>query len=88
MLGAVKALAALDPTGYGLDAASAQLEGRTYVMADEARPHFCVDPARPQSYREDLVGAIAHPSAVSPDAERCSQRSQSYAFSSYNNQVD
>jgi hypothetical protein len=41
------------------------------VMADEARPHFCVDPARPQSYREDLVGAIAHPSAVPPDAERC-----------------
>ena len=43
MLGAVKALAALDPLGYGLDSACAQLEGRTYVMADEARPHFCVD---------------------------------------------
>jgi len=41
------------------------------VMADEARPHFCVDPAHRQSYREDLIGAIAHSSAVLPDAERC-----------------
>jgi hypothetical protein len=35
-----QALASLDPPGCGLDDASAQLEGRTYVMADEARPHF------------------------------------------------
>jgi hypothetical protein len=60
-------------------------------MADEARPHFCilifcVDPARPQSYREYLVGAIAHPSAILLDAECCSQRSQSYAFSPSNRQ--
>ena len=82
----VKALAPLDPTGCGLDGASAQLEARIYVMADEARPHFCVDPAHRQSYREDLVGAIAHPSAVPPDAERCSQRSQSKALSLFNNQ--
>jgi hypothetical protein len=86
VLGVVKALGALDPAGCGLDAASAQLEGGTYVMVDEARPHFCVDPAHRQSYREDLVGAIAHPSAVLPDAERCSQRSQSNAASSFNNQ--
>ena len=37
-------------------------------MAVEARKHqsliFCVDPAHRQSYREDLVGAIGHPSAV------------------------
>jgi hypothetical protein len=39
-------------------------------MADEARPDFCVDRMRQQSYREDLVDAIRHPSAVSPDAER------------------
>ena len=72
------------PAGYGLDGASAQLEGRTYVMADEARPHFYVDQARRQSYREDLVGAIVHPSAVPLDSERCSHRSQSYAFSPFN----
>ena len=37
MLDGVKALAALDPAGFGLDAACAQLEGSTYVMAEEAR---------------------------------------------------
>jgi hypothetical protein len=40
------------------------------VMADEARPHFGVDRMRRLSYGEDLVDAIRHPSAVSPDAER------------------
>jgi len=70
VLDVVKALAALDPAGFGLDDACAQLESSTYVMADEARPHFCVDRMRQQSYREDLVDAIRHPSAVSPDAER------------------
>jgi hypothetical protein len=40
VLGAVKALAALDPSGYGRDAASAQLEGRTYVMADATSTSF------------------------------------------------
>ena len=54
----------------GLDDACAQLEGSIYVMADEARPHFGVDRMRRQSYGEDLVDAIGHPSAVSPDAER------------------
>jgi hypothetical protein len=33
----VKALAALDPAGFGLDDACAQLEGSTYVMAEETR---------------------------------------------------
>jgi hypothetical protein len=81
----VKALAALDPAGFGLDDSStptrwttrvgdpgacAQLESSTYVMADEARPHFGVDRMRQQSYREDLVDVIGHPSAVSPGAER------------------
>jgi hypothetical protein len=28
------------------------------VMADEARPQFCVDAAHWRSYREDLVDAI------------------------------
>ena len=54
---------------FGLDDACAQLESSTYVMADEARPHFCVDRMRRRSHREDLVGAVAHPSAVLPDAE-------------------
>ena len=40
MLVGVKALAALDPAGAGLDAASAQLEGRIHVMAGETRLHF------------------------------------------------
>jgi hypothetical protein len=54
----------------GHDDACAQLEGSTHVIADEARPHFGVDHMRRQSYREDLVDAIGHPSAVSPGAER------------------
>ena len=37
MLGIVKALATLDPSGFGLDEACAQLEGSTYVMSEEAR---------------------------------------------------
>jgi hypothetical protein len=36
VLDVVKALAALDPAGFGLDDACAQLEGSTYVMAEEA----------------------------------------------------
>ena len=36
LLDVVKALAALDPAGFGLDNACAQLEGSTYVMAEEA----------------------------------------------------
>jgi hypothetical protein len=70
VLNVVKALAALDPAGFGFDDACAQLESGTYVMADEARPHFCVDRMHQQSYREDLIDAIGHHSAVSPDAER------------------
>ena len=69
MLDVVKALAALDPAGFGLDDICAQLRGSTYVMADEARLHFCVNRTRSRSYREDLIDAIGHPSAVSPDAE-------------------
>jgi hypothetical protein len=40
VLAVVKALAALDPAGFGLDDACAQLEGSTYVMAEEARSRF------------------------------------------------
>jgi hypothetical protein len=40
VLDVVKALAALDPAGFGLDDICAQLTGSTYVMADEARPDF------------------------------------------------
>ena len=64
VLGVVKALAALDPAGCGLDDASAQLEGRTYVMADEAGPHFCI--ARRIGSRIVKISSvpITHPSAV------------------------
>jgi hypothetical protein len=37
VLDVVKALAALDPAGFGLDDACAQLERSTYVLAEEAR---------------------------------------------------
>lgn len=57
-------------------------------MANEARRHFCVDRMRQQPYREDLVDAIGHPFAVSPDAERWSRRSQSNAASSCQQPVD
>ena len=71
MLDVVKALAALDPAGFGLDDACAQLESSTYVMAVGACLHFFhIDPSSVQTYREDLVDAIGHPSAVSPDAGR------------------
>jgi hypothetical protein len=56
-------------------------DGRRSSSSFLTRPHFCVDLAHRQSYREDLIGAIGHPSAVSPDAERCGQRSQSQALS-------
>jgi hypothetical protein len=61
VLGAVKALAALDPAGCGLDDACAQLESSTYVMAEEAHCIFRIDPNSRQTYGEDLVGAITHP---------------------------
>jgi len=57
-------------------------------MADEARPHFCVDPARPQSYREDLVGAIAHSSAVPPDAERCKRTLSEQGYQRLQQSID
>jgi hypothetical protein len=40
VLDLVKALAALDPAGFGLDDACAQFEGSTYVMAEEVRFSF------------------------------------------------
>jgi hypothetical protein len=43
VLDVVKALAALDPAGFGLDDACAQLEGSTYVMAEEPRRIFRID---------------------------------------------
>jgi hypothetical protein len=87
VLGAVKALAALDPTGYGLDGACAQLAGRIYVMGRGKLVFIsALTGGAGQSYREDLVGAPAHPFRVSPGAERCSRRSQSKALSPFNNQ--
>ena len=40
VLGAVNALAALDPAGYGLDGACAQLAGRIYVIAKGSASSF------------------------------------------------
>jgi hypothetical protein len=39
----------------------AQLEGSTYVMAEEARCIFHIDQSSRQTYGEDLVDAITHP---------------------------
>ena len=61
VLDIVKALAALDPAGCGLDDACAQLGGSTYVMADEARPQFSIDAVHRRSYRQDLLGASCTP---------------------------
>ena len=44
----------------GLDDTCAQLEGSTYVMAEEARGIFRIDQSSQQTYGEDLVGAITH----------------------------
>ena len=53
VLNVVKALAALDPAGFGLDDACAQLEGSTYVMGEEAR---CIV-SYVASFRIDQTGA-------------------------------
>jgi hypothetical protein len=43
VLDVVKALAALDPAGFGLDHACAQLHGSNYVMAEELGASFRID---------------------------------------------
>jgi hypothetical protein len=43
VLDGVKALAALDPAGFGLDAACAQLEGSTYVWPRKLVASFRID---------------------------------------------
>jgi hypothetical protein len=54
----------------GLDDVCAQLEGSTYVMAEEARCIFSIDPSSQQTYGEDLVGAITAPSPLSHPTRR------------------
>jgi hypothetical protein len=88
VLGGVKALATLDPAGCGLDTASAQLESRTYVMADEARPHFCVDAAHGRSYREDLVGASRTPPESRQTRSAVANALRAKLSAPFNNQVD
>ena len=80
MLDVVKALAALDPAGFGLDDACAQLEGSTYVMAEEARRIVSVL-TRAAGRRIVKISSVPSRtlSAVGSDAERCSRRSQSNA---------
>jgi hypothetical protein len=41
-------------------------------MADEARPHFCVDRMHQQSYRENLVDAVWHLSNSASGSNNCS----------------
>ena len=53
MLDVVKALAMLDPAGFGLDDACAQLEGSSYVLAEEPR-RIALTVA---SFRVDQTGA-------------------------------
>ena len=83
VLGLVKALR-YAPTRCcgpaGLDDTCAQLEGSTYVMAEEARSHFSVL-TRAASRRMVKISSVPSRtlSAVASDAERCNHRSQSYA---------
>ena len=78
MLAVIKALAALDPAGFGLDDACAQLEGSTYVMAEEARCRFGIVAVlvltRGAGSRIVKISSVPSRtlSAVAPDAERCS----------------
>ena len=64
----------------GLDDTCAQLEGSTYVMAEEARRIFSVL-TRAASRRMVKISSVPSRtlSAVASDAERCNHRSQSYA---------
>jgi hypothetical protein len=82
VLGLVKALATLDPSGFGLDDACAQLEGSTYVMAEEALLFSVLT----RSAGSRIVKISSVPSrtlsAVASDAERCNRRSQSHAATS------
>jgi hypothetical protein len=85
----------------GLDDASAQLGGCTYVMAEEARCRFGIDRSGRQTYRERLDGAITHLLRVRnirrgalpppPSGQRCSfpqqQRSRSRAMTARDHRV-
>ena len=84
MLDVVKALAALDPSGFGLDDACAQLEGSTYVMAGEARRIFLIL-TRAAGSRIVKISSVPSRtlSAVAADAERCSRRPQGNVAASH-----
>ena len=80
VLDVVKALAALDPAGFGLDDACAQLEGSTYVMAEEARRYSATN--RLTTYVDGAIVkfpstvAIHAASFASTDAEHMNRRPQ------------
>ena len=56
------------------------------MMADEARPHFCVDAARWWSYREDLVGASRTPPQSRQTRSAVANALRAKALSPFNNQ--
>ena len=60
----------------GLDDACAQLEGSTYVMAEEARRIFRIDPSSGRRIVKISSVPSRTLSAVASDAERCSHRPQ------------
>ena len=84
----VKALAALDPAGFGLDDACAQLEGSTYVMAESSLPFSVL--IRAAGRRIVKISSVPSRtlSAVAPDAERCSCRPQGNVAASPKQLID
>ena len=87
MLGLVKALATLDPSGFGLDDACAQLEGSTYVMAEEALLFSVLTRAAGSR----IVKISSVPSCTPPQSARRGALQPTpleLRFSSFNNQVD
>ena len=83
VLDVVKALATLDPSGFGLDDACAQLEGSTYVMAEEALLFSVL--TRAADSRIVKISSVPSRtlSAVAADAERCSRRPQGNVAASH-----
>jgi hypothetical protein len=86
VLGVVKALAALDPAGYGLDGASAQLE----VAPMRWPTKLVLISALTRRVRSRIVKFSSVPSRTPPQSRQtrsaASERSQSKAISAFNNQ--
>jgi hypothetical protein len=57
-------------------------------MADEARPHFCVDQAHRQSYREGLLGASRTPPQSRPTRSAVANALRAQLLSPFQQPVD